>query len=146
MAHIVLVEQEWYAFHYPVRIEPRHLSIGNHLGADNVILLASAARAEVFHSMGLTEVDLGDGVTGTITADMVVSFKAEGFLHDEIVIDTHFGAFTRHGFTAFQRIRKGEKTLALAETGIVVFNYRSKKVARVPERFLHALAAYHSNT
>ncbi len=146
MARVKLVEQEQYAFHYPVRIEPRHLSIGNHLGADNLILLASAAKADVFHSLGLSEVDLGDGVTGTITADIVVNYKAEGFLHDEIVIDTYFGAFTGHSFTAFQRIRKGGKVLAIAETGIVTFNYRSKRIARVPERFLQALAAHHSNT
>src|SRR5271157_4615346 len=63
MARVKLIEQEQYTFHYPVRIEPQHLSIGNHLGADNLILLASAARADVFRSMGLTEVDLGDGVT-----------------------------------------------------------------------------------
>ena len=146
MAHVVLVEQEQYAFHYPVRIEPRHLSIGNHLGSDNLILLASAARADVFASMGLTQVDLGDGVTGIVIADMVVTFKAEAFLHDEIVIDTHFGAFTGHSFTTFQRIRKGDKVLALAETGVATFNYRSRKIAPVPERVLHACAAHYSHT
>jgi 4-hydroxybenzoyl-CoA thioesterase len=146
MARVVLVEQEQYAFHYPVRIEPRHLSIGNHLGSDNLILLASAARADVFQSMGLTQVDLGDGVTGIIIADIVVTFKAEAFLHDEIVIDTHFGAFTGHSFTAFQRIRNGDKVLAIAETGLVTFNYRSRKIVRVPERLLHTVAAHHSNT
>jgi 4-hydroxybenzoyl-CoA thioesterase len=146
MAHVVLVEQEQYTFHYPVKIEPRHLSIGNHLGSDNLILLASAARADAFHSMGLTQVDLGDGVTGIIIADIVVTFRAEAFLHDEIVIDTHFGAFTGHGFTVFQRIRKGDEVLAIAETGLVAFNYRSRKIARVPERLLHSFAANHSNT
>jgi acyl-CoA thioester hydrolase len=146
MAHVVLVEQEQYAFHYPVRIEPRHLSIGNHLGSDNLIVLASAARADVFHSMGLTEVDLGDGVTGIIIADIVVTFKAEAFLHDEIVVDTDFGAFTGHSFKAFQRIRKGDKVLAIAETGLVTLNYRSRKIARVPERLRHAFAAHHSRT
>jgi acyl-CoA thioester hydrolase len=146
MARVSLVEQEEYAFHYPVKIEPRHLSAGNHLGSDNIILLASAARADAFHSMGLTEGDLGDGVTGIIMADIVVTFKAEGFLHDEIVIDTHFSAFTSRGFTAFQRIRKGDKVLAIAETGLVTFNYRSRKVARVPERLLHACAVHHLHT
>jgi acyl-CoA thioesterase FadM len=146
MARVVLVEQEQYAFHYPMRIEPRHLSIGNHLGSDDLILLASAARADVFQSMGLTQVDLGDGVTGIIIADIVVTFKAEAFLHDEIVIDTHFGAFTGHSFTAFQRIRNGDKVLAIAETGLVTFNYRSRKIVRVPGRLLHAVAAHHSNT
>jgi acyl-CoA thioesterase FadM len=143
MARVKLVEQEQYAFHYPVKIEPRHLSIGNHLGADNLVLLASAARADVFTSMGLTEVDLGDGVTGIIIADIVVNYKAEALLHDEIVIDTQIGAFTGHGFRAFQRIRRGEKVLAIAETGLIAFNYRSKKIAPVPERLLRAFAAHH---
>ncbi len=146
MARVKLVEQAEYAFHYPVTIEPQHLSTGSHLGADNIILLASAARADVFDSMGLTQADLGDGVTGIIITEITVNYKAEGFLHDEIVIDTHFGAFTRHGFTAFQRIRRGEKVLAIAETGIVTFDYRSKKIAPVPERFLRTLAEHQSNT
>ncbi len=146
MARVKLAEQEQYAFHYPVRVEPQHLSIGNHLHSNNLIILASAARADVFASIGLTEVDLGDGITGIIIADLVVNFKAEVLLHDEIVIDTHFGAFTGHSFTAFQRVRKGDKVLALAETGLVAFNYRSRKIAPVPERLLHALAAHHSHT
>jgi len=146
MAHAKLVEQEQYTFHYPITLGPQHLSLGNHLGADNVILLASAARADVFHSMGLTEGDLGDGVTGIIVADIVVNYRTEGFLHDEIVIDTQIGAFTGRSFTAFQRIRRGEKVIAIAETGIVTFNYRSKRIALVPERFLQVLAAHHSNT
>lgn len=146
MARVKLVEQEEYRFHYPVRIEPRHLSIGNHLHSNNLIILASAARADVFHSMGLTEVDLGDGVTGIVIADIVVSYKAEAFLHDEIVIDTHFGAFTSRSFTVFQRIRKSDKVLAIAETGLVTFNYRSRKIARIPERVLQAFAPHHSKT
>jgi acyl-CoA thioesterase FadM len=109
-------------------------------------LLASAARADVFASLGLSEVDLGDGVTGIIMADITVNFKAEGYLHDQIVIDTHLGAFTGHGFRAFQRVRKGDKLLALAETGLVALNYRSRKIVPVPERLLHSLAAHRSHT
>ncbi len=146
MARVKLVEQDEYAFRYPVKIEQRHLSSGNHLGSDNLILLASAARADVFLSMGLTEVDFGDGVTGIIIADLVATYKAEAFLHDEIVIDTQMGAFTGHGFRAFQRIRKGDKVLAILETGLVTFNYRSRKIAPVPARLRQAFAPHHSNT
>ncbi|MGA3172864.1 MAG: thioesterase family protein [Syntrophorhabdales bacterium] len=135
-----LVEQERYTFCYPARVEPRDISPGGHLGADNIVMLLSLARAYVFHSMGLAQEDLGDGV-GIVMVDIAVNYKAEAFLFDEVAVDTQFGAFVQKGFSIYQRVRKGKKVLALAETGILTFDYRSRKVAPVPERFLKALAA-----
>ena len=136
-----LVEQERYAFHYPAKIGPEDLSSGGHFGTDNIILLLSRARAHIFHSMGLAEVNLGDGATGIIIVDLTVSFRAEAFPSDEIAVETHFGAFTAKGFRIYQRMRKGGQVIALAETSVLTFDYRSRKVVPIPEGFLKAISS-----
>lgn len=137
---IKLVEMGQYAFHYATRLEPRDINAAGHLGNDSLISLVGSARAYVFHSMGLSWDDLGDGSTGFIMSDLVVNYRAEAFMFDEIVIDTHFGEFTRTAFRAFHRVKKGKGVVALAETGLVTFDYRSKRIVPVPEAFLKAFA------
>lgn len=141
MARIRLVELGQYAFHYATRLEPRDINPSGHLGNDALVTLVGSARAYVFYSMGLSQRDLGDGSTGIIMSDLAVNYRAEAFMFDEIVIDTHFGEFTRSAFRAFHRVRKGEAVVALAETGLVTFDYRARRIAPVPEEFLKALAA-----
>jgi acyl-CoA thioesterase FadM len=135
-----LVEQEGYTFHYPTTVGPQDISSGGHFGTDNVILLLSRARAHIFHSMGLAEVDLGDATTGIIIVDLTVSFRAEAFPSDEIAVDTHFGAFSKKGFRIYQRLKRGREVIALAETSVLTFDYRSRKVVPIPESFLKALS------
>lgn len=140
---VKLAEQKSYTFHYPVTVRPEDLSEGgHHLGTDNIVLLLSRARAHVFHSMGLLESDLGDGATGIIIADLAVSFMAEGLVSDEIVVDTHFDAFTRKGFRIYQRIVRDGKVIALAETSVLILNYRTRRVVPIPEDFLKALRSH----
>jgi len=140
LPHIKLDEQRVYAFHYTIRLQPRDINYSGHLGNDALVSLLGTARANMFGSMGLSEVDLGDGQTGIIISDLVVNFKAEAFIFDELLIDTHIGEFSRNGFRMFHRVTKGQTIVALAETGLTTFNYVSRKVAPVPEKFLKVLA------
>jgi acyl-CoA thioesterase FadM len=136
-----LVEQERYAFRYPAKIGPEDLSSGGHFGTDNTVLLLSRARAHVFHSMGLAEGNLGDGATGIIIVDLTVSFRAEAFLSEEIAVETQFGAFTGKGFRVYQRLTRDKQLIALAETSVLAFDYRSRKVVHIPEGFLKVFSA-----
>lgn len=141
MPQIRLKEQLCYEFHYKTRLEPRDINYGGHLGNDMLVSLAGSARADALYCLGLKEVNLGDGHTGIIMSDLVVNFRAEAFMFDEIVIDTHIGEFTDNGFRIFHRIARGEIVIALVETGIKTFNYIIREVAPVPEAFLKALVA-----
>lgn len=109
------------------------------MGNDALISLVGAARADIFHSMGMSQLDLGTAQTGIIMSDLAVNYLAEAFLFDELFIDTHIGEFGRNGFRFFHRITKKETVIALVETGLVTFNYVSKKVISVPETFLKRL-------
>lgn len=144
MARIRLREQLSYEFQYKTRLEPRDINYGGHLGNDILVSLAGSARADALHCLDLQEKNLGDGHTGIIMSDLVVNFRAEAFLFDNIVIDTHIGEFLGNGFRIFHRITKGETVIALVETGIKAFNYSTREVAPVPEAFLKALAVKQS--
>lgn len=133
-------EQLSYEFHYTTRLEPRDINYGGHLGNDALVSLAGSARAHLFHSLGLREIDLGDGHTGIIMSDLAVNFREEGFMFDAIVIDTHIGEFGSNRFRLFHRVTKGDIVVALVETGLKTFNYTAREVAPVPEAFLKVLA------
>jgi acyl-CoA thioester hydrolase len=136
---IKLVDQQKYEFHFTITIQPRDINVGGHMGNDALISLVGAARADLFYSMGMSELDLGNTQTGVIMSDLAVNYLAEAFLFDELFIDTHIGELSRNGFRLFHRITKKEIVIALVETGLVTFNYVSKKIVSMPEIFLKRL-------
>jgi acyl-CoA thioester hydrolase len=139
MPRIKLVEQQEYEFHFTITIQPRDINVGRHLGNDALISLVGAARAAIFHSMSMNELDLGSAQTGMIMSDLTVNYLAEAFLFDELFIDTHIGELGRNGSRLFHRITRKETVIALVETGLITFNYVSKKIVPVPETFLKRL-------
>lgn len=145
MSRIKLDEQHNYPFRYPITLQPRDINFGGHLGNDSLVTLLGSARADMFRSLGFHEGNLGDGRTAIIMSDLVVNYRSEAFMFDEITIDTQVGEFRRTGFRIFHRVRKGDTLIALAETGITTFDYVSRKVVPVPEGFLKAVAEYRAS-
>ncbi len=135
MPRIKLEEQPVYEFTFPVTLYPRDINYGGHLGNDSVATLMGSARVHMLHSMGLGENDLGDGKTGFIMSDLIINFKAEAFIFDELMIDTHVGEMRSSGFRLFHRFRKNTTLVALAETGLVGFDHGIKKMSPIPEFF-----------
>ena len=140
MPRVRLSEQEVYEFQSSFQIRPQDINYGGHLGNDNLISLVGAARAYLFHSMGLSELNLGDRQTGIIITDLIVNYKAEAFLFDELLIDTHIDEVAQKGFRMFHRVRRDMKLIALVETGFATYSYATKKIAPVPASFLKCLA------
>jgi len=142
MPRIKLEEQPTYEFSFPVTLYPRDINYGGHLGNDSLLVIIGSARAEMFHSMGLAEGDLGDGKTGIIMSDLVVNYRSEGFIFDELVIETHIGEIRSGGFRAFHRVTKKGKLLALVETGFATYNHSIHRLAHVPQVFVKTLERY----
>lgn len=139
MPRVELTEQDEYEFHYATLLEPRDINHAGHLGNDALVSLVGEARAHMFRSIGLGELNLGDDRTGIIMSDLTVNFKAEGFMFDEIRIDTHVGEFSRSSFRVFHRVTRGEAIIAFAETGLVAFDYKTGRTVPLPETLLTAL-------
>ena len=146
MPRVKLTEQQDYEFHYTLTLQPRDINRGGHLGNDALVSLLGTATAHMFHSLGVNESDLGDGHTGIIMADLSVEYKAEAFMFDQLRIDTHAGGFARVGFRLFQRVTRDVDVIALAETGLVTFNYSSRKVAPVPKALVEALRTWRAGS
>ena len=142
MPRIKLQEQPRYEFQYEVVVQPRDVNTAGHLGYETLIALVHSARANLLRSLGLSELDLGDGRTGVIMFDLAVNYRGEGFLFDVLRIESHVGEITRTSFRLFYRVTKGEKIVALVETGFLAFNYRDRKVVQVPQTFIKALERY----
>jgi acyl-CoA thioesterase FadM len=102
--------------------------------------MLGAARACLFHSLGLSEMDLGDGQTGMIITDIAVNYRAEAFMFDELLFETHLGEFGQEGFRMFHRITRDSKLIALAETGVFTYNYVARTKAPIPPQFLSTIS------
>jgi len=96
----------------------------------------------MLHALGLQELDLGDGKTGLITADLAVNFKGEAFLFDTLCVQSRIGEITPDGFRVFHRITRAGELIALAEADLIGFDYGSDVYIPIPETFTRALAQY----
>lgn len=133
-------KQDRYAFEYCTKLKVRDINYGGHLGNDSVASLLHEARVDVLDNMGFSELDLGNGRTGIIMADLVINYKGEGLLNDEIIVAVHIGDIDRMSLRMYYKIEKTDGTLiALAETGIVAFDYKKKAIDNFPSAFLDVL-------
>lgn len=116
----------------PVRITD--LNYGRHVGNDAILSLIHEARMQFLHHYGYTEMDL-EGA-GMIMADVAIEFKAELFYGDELLVQVAATDLSRVGFDLCYHLRKvaGDHfaTVALAKTGMVCYDYSTKKIVAVP--------------
>jgi len=144
MPRVTLNEQSRYEFQYETTIKTTELNYANHLGNDALVGMLQDARVQLFKTLGFRELDLGDGKTGIIIGDLVVNFKSEGFLFDNIKIECHIDEISTKSFRIFYRIRKVPENnlIALAETGLVAFDYTQRQVSELPLEFVKSLKKY----
>ena len=139
MPRTKLTELPVYKFRYPITLQPRDINYGGHLGVDSLVSIVGTARAYIFKSVGLSELNLGDNRAGMIMTDLVINLKAEGFMFDNLEVYTHIGELTKNGFRFFHKVTRGDSVIALAEMGFLTFDYAARKVISVPETLMNAL-------
>jgi acyl-CoA thioester hydrolase len=119
----------------PVRITD--INYGNHVGNDALVSIIHEARMQWLSANNYTELNIG-GVA-LIMADLAVEYKAESFYGDKLHIAISIGEITKISFEIFYEIsttRIDKKILiANAKTGMVCFDYDTRKVTSVPEIF-----------
>lgn len=115
----------------PIRITD--LNYGRHLGNDKLLSLMHEARAQFFTSFGYAE-DAAEG-TSFIMGDCAILYKNEGFYGQVLRCEVGAGDYTRASFDIYYRfVIEGEgKLLAEAKTGMVCFDYGTRKVRPVPD-------------
>ena len=112
-----------------------HMNYGGHL--DNALLLTvvSEARARFFKSLGYTELDV-EGV-GIIVSDAALQYRSEAFHGEVMVIKMGAADFGSKGCDLLwcMNEKSTNREVARGKTGIVFFDYATRKIAQVPENF-----------
>ncbi|MBX3257950.1 MAG: thioesterase family protein [Chitinophagaceae bacterium] len=128
-----LPQQFGFSTHIPIRITD--INYGGHTGNDSILSIIHEARVQFLKHYGYEEKDLA-GV-GLIMSDVVIEFKKELFYGDTVIIHVTASGFERVRFDIFYRLdieTNGKTvTVASAKTGMVCFDYTTKKMASVPE-------------
>ena len=72
--------------------------------------------------------------TGLIMSDVVINFKNELFYGDAVNVSIAVINISRASFDMVYLLKKNENTIiAEAKTGMVCFDYKTKKVVSIPE-------------
>jgi acyl-CoA thioester hydrolase len=135
MARIKIDLPEQFPFSTTITLYLSHMNYGGHL--DNALLLTvvSEARARFFQSLGYTELDV-EGVS-IIVADAALQYRSEAFHGEVMVVEMAATDFNQYGCDLVWRMREqvSQRKVARGKTGIVFFDYATRKMAPLPERF-----------
>ena len=92
-------------------------------------------RIKFFESLGLSELNIGDGI-GVIQRNSYVEYNKELFLNDEITIKITKIELEKTKFNFHYEIYNQEDKLAInGSTLLLAYNYEEKKLKKVPEIF-----------
>ncbi len=134
MARIKLDIPDNLPFSTEISIRITDLNYGNHLGNDRLLAYLQEARVQWLDSLHLSELE-AFGV-GFLQVDSAILYKAEGFFGDRVFVQVGTTDWTRKSWDFVYRLSlpdKGDQILALAKTGMVAFNYDTRKVVDVPD-------------
>jgi acyl-CoA thioester hydrolase len=122
-------------FHFttsiPIRITD--LNYGGHVGNDALLGILHEARLQYLKQWGYTELNL-EGI-GLIMSDVAIAFKGESFYGDVWTVAMKATAFSRVGFELYYRVTSERGLIAEAKTGMICFDYSSRKPVSVPAAF-----------
>jgi 4-hydroxybenzoyl-CoA thioesterase len=133
MARLKLSLPEDLPFSTELTVRVGDVNYGGHLGNDSLLGLLHEARIRFLASLGYSELDVAGH--GMIMGDVAIVYKAQAFLGDVLRIDVGTMDFTGSGCDVIYRVVRpadGE-TIALAKTGIVLFDYDRGRPVRWPD-------------
>jgi acyl-CoA thioesterase FadM len=133
MPRIKLKPLKNYPFTFEISVRTTDLNYGGHLGNDKLLSLIHEARVAFLASHGFTEIDCA-GVS-LIMGDVIIVYRGEAFANDRLRFEVAASEPSRSGFRLFYRISclPGKAPIALAENGMVCFNYETHRLELLPE-------------
>lgn len=117
----------------PVRITD--INYGGHAGNNAIVEFIHEARVQFLQENNFTELKVAG--TSLIMSELQVEYKNESFYRDILRIDLYSGEISKVAFELFYKIsttrHQQEIIIALAKTGMVCYDYKLKKVSKIPE-------------
>ncbi len=135
MARINIEQPEQHAFSTELEIYLTHINHAGHVDNALLLTLVSEARQRFFRSMGYSQTDV-EGV-GIVVADAAVQYLSEAFHGETLVVEMSALDFNKYGCDLVWRVREREsrRDVARGKTGIVFFDYATRRIAPVPPSF-----------
>jgi acyl-CoA thioesterase FadM len=126
-------DQYYYATQLTVRVTD--INGANHLGNDSMISMISEARARFMFDFGLEQALEQD--IGTIVTDLATTYRTEAHARDQLLFEAGVMDFNTYGGDITFRITRprDQALVAMAKSGFVFFNYKTRKVVPMPEAF-----------
>lgn len=135
MARLKLALPQRFSFSTDLQVCISDINYGGHLGNDSLLSLIHEARIRFLKKNGFTEFDIMG--TGMIMVDTAVIYKSESFHGDILTFEVAVDDVGKVGCDFYYRISNKQtgKDIAHAKTGIVFFDYKSRRVVNVPDKF-----------
>lgn len=111
------------------------VNIGAHLSNDRLVSMIGEARSQFLARRGFSEVGGPDGAEpGIIMADLQVVYRSEASIRDVLRIDVGVSERSSKGAELAYRITQDDdgSLVALASTGVVCFDYRTRRPVTPP--------------
>ena len=143
MERIKLNLPDTFSFTTTIPIRISDVNYGGHVGNDSFLSLLHEARLRFLNQFGYSEINV-EGI-GLIMSDVGIEYKKELAYGDIINISVAATGFDRLGFDLYYLIELVEgdkKTIAgKAKTGMLCFDYTTKKKASIPAAAIEKLVA-----
>jgi acyl-CoA thioesterase FadM len=132
-----------FLFETTLEVRASDLNYGNHLGHDSVLTIMQEARLRFYRTLGFVNELSFEGDVGQVISDVAVVYKSEAFLGDVLLCKIAAAGFNKYGFDLIYILINNEtqKEVARGKTGIVCFDYSSRKIAQIPAILLNQLSA-----
>lgn len=139
MARIKLQLPDSFLFSTELTVRIGDLNYGNHLSNDVYLSYMHESRQQFLKSMGYSELDLA-GVS-VIMGDTAIVFKQECFYGDQLLVELALGDIGVRSFDLLYRFTKkmDGSLVCEAKTGMVCFNYQTRKTVDVPAAFVERI-------
>lgn len=135
MPRVKIELPDQFSFSTTIDIRITDLNYGGHVGNDTLLSLIHEARMRFLRHYNCTEMDFAG--TGLIMSDAAIEFKSELFYGDQVKVSVAITEISKISFALCYLLEKSaggkQVTVAIARTGMVCFNYTTKKIAAFPE-------------
>lgn len=140
MARVAIELPERFEFRTELPVRVTDLNFAAHVGHDRLLSLTHEARAQLFAAHGWTELDV-EGV-GIAIADVAAVYLAEARYGMTLVVELAVRDVRSRACDVYYRLTRRDTgaEIARVKTGIVFLDYRTGKVAHVPDAFRAAFA------
>ncbi len=132
MSRVKIVFPDYKPLHIAaIQVRIGDINYGNHVGNDAILSIIHEARMQMLATHNFTEMNAGGN--SMIMADVMIAYKGESFYGDMLQVAVYAEEVSTSTFSLLYRIttlRNGmEKEIAHAKTGMVCFDYSTKRIA-----------------